>query len=474
MSGTKKKVKPLERPIYEIDPVTGKNIIFPLDIEAIRRDLERITSSKQGPSQKRNGPNFGRKKKESKDTEEPFKMCDIAPEPCRFMLTPLELEAMRKEIIASNNHIQQQNVKQINSGRKRVLTKESQGPSKLFDTEEIPSKLRRKEVTTKSIRKGLFSSRGDQNSRSFKTQDSSYGKQNMPKKVPKIIIISKSSPLLNMEEVEDKLINKNLFDFLSPQHCVTKCTDSKNSTSKEKTVNIPTIQEESEDACITNQQVDYEPKTPDSICEFNDLEEMCMEKNLESPITSISNLMQVTGINSSVKRTKLNFNTNIELKIAVNEVEQLIKDEETRHKENMLKLNSLRKSLMNLVGDETENKENNPIKSNRRSIRLHNKSPLKDNNGKLVFTSPTFSRSGDLLKNTLKKNLVAKHLDYQSPRTKKAMELYNSMRSINPLLETPKTERKVSAETPNSINLREMSKKLQSQCFLLQGTPNQK
>ncbi|CAH1107783.1 unnamed protein product [Psylliodes chrysocephalus] len=456
----------------EIDPVTGKNIIFPLDIEAIRRDLERITSPKQGPSQKRNGPNYGRKKKESKDTEEPFKMCDIAPEPCRFMLTPLELEAMRKEIIASNNHIQQQNVKQINSGRKRVLTKESQDPSKLFDTEEIPSKLRRKEVTTKSIRKGLFSSRGDQNSRSFKTRDSSYGKQNMPKKVPKII--SKSSPLLNMEEVEDKLINQNRFDFLSPQHCVTKCTDSKNSTSKEKTVNIPTtIQEESEDPCITDQQVDYEPKTPDSIGEFNDLEEMCMEKNLESPITSISNLMQVTGINSSVKRTKLNFNTNSELRIAVNEVEQLIKDEETRHKENMLKLNSLRKSLMNLVGDETENKENNPIKSIRRSIRLHNKSPLKDN-GKLVFTSPTFSRSGDLLKNTLKKNLVAKHLDYQSPRTKKAMELYNSMRSINPLLETPKTERKVSAETPNSISSREMSKKLQSQCFLLQGTPNQK
>ncbi|CAG9826466.1 unnamed protein product [Diabrotica balteata] len=304
----------------------------------------------------------------------------------------------------------------------------------------------------------------------------------------KILQNPSCSPLLDMEEVEkDILTNKKTLGNVPFKPIVKqnkKVTNSKHGrhTSKkteldpkyaiDKCKNIPEIQTNSSDEPETDDAMKDEPKTPDSSREFHKLELICND----SPITNMCNLMQDTVINS-IKKPKLNNNSNSNLTVCINNIENIIRNEELSHQQSIAQLNqairneklthqqsiaqlnNVLQTLKSLVPDENHDKENQNSSANRRSERLLKTTPLK--NTKLL-TSPAILRSDDLRKSTLKKNMVAKNpYCKQSPRVQKALELYNSLRSHASVLETPRSDRKNS----------NLSSRIQSQCLLLQDTP---
>ncbi|XP_072376710.1 uncharacterized protein [Diabrotica undecimpunctata] len=296
-----------------------------------------------------------------------------------------------------------------------------------------------------------------------------------------------SSPLLNMEEVEEEILtNKKSLNKVPFKPILKQITEEMHDRRsgpkiKNSEIGIPEFKiDKCENICknvnpldeCERDLIENEPKTPDSENEFNKLELMC----IDSPVTNMCNLMQGTVIDS-IKKPKLNINYNSNLTICINNIENMkrneelrhqqsiaqlnttIRNEELRHQQSITQLNNALLTLKSLVPDENHNKENQISTVNRRSERLLKKSPLK--NTKLL-TSPAILRKDDLRKSTLKKNMAAKNPDCeQSPRTQKGLALYNLMRSNSFVLETPRSDRKGS----------NLSHKIQTQCLLLQDTP---
>lgn len=134
-------------------------------------------------------------------------------------------------------------------------------------------------------------------------------------------------------------------------------------------------------------------------------------------------------------------NNKIDLKSIGEVLEKVVKKEEDAfanyckvHQENMAQL----KLLLSMCGGQTG----------------------KENGHKFV-TTPNSTKE-NLRKKVLKKNL---HTEvHPSPRTRNALSMYNSLRSTNPVLETPKFERRVREDSPGQF----LSDALMKQCLLLQ------
>lgn len=133
-------------------------------------------------------------------------------------------------------------------------------------------------------------------------------------------------------------------------------------------------------------------------------------------------------------------NTN-DLKDMTDILENVIKKEEDAfanyckvHEENMIQL----KLLLNKYGGQIEKE-----------------------NGRKFVTTPNSTKE-NLRKKVLKKNLQTEV--HQSPRTRNALSLYNSLRTANPVLETPKLERRMREDSPGQF----LSDALMKQCLLLQ------
>lgn len=317
-----------------------------------------------------------------------------------------------------------------------------------------------------------------------------------------------------MEKVEEELIRKRGFiqgyPFKAPSKPVIKFRENSESSpfkeqGKLNEKNTPKI-------IVTRATVD---STSSNEAEFLELEKICCvegsEKNNEcarSPISSICNLLEGTVINS-IKKNKVAFpnvlqniskleNILTESKTAVEEytinrerniskITELLENDKKEY-ENLVMLQNrnnnvvygilkeLKCAFSNTVSDietnKEENKENTPV-HNRRSRRLLNKSPIQTDGAKLIV-SPVVLKSKDLRKTTLTKNLVTRSQQYniESPRLQKALDMYNSMRCEITLLATPKFDRNYLQESPRSSNLsRNLSRRVQNQCLLLQDTP---
>lgn len=88
-------------------------------------------------------------------------------------------------------------------------------------------------------------------------------------------------------------------------------------------------------------------------------------------------------------------------------------------------------------------------------------STLNKENGKKLVTTPNSTKE-NLRKKVLKKNLHSEV--QQSPRTRNALSLYNSLRETNSVLETPRLTRHSHEESPGKV----LSDALMKQCLLLQ------
>lgn len=88
--------------------------------------------------------------------------------------------------------------------------------------------------------------------------------------------------------------------------------------------------------------------------------------------------------------------------------------------------------------------------------------------------SPAVVKNENLRILTLKKNLKESNTEqFQSPRTRNALSLYNSTRLKCPILETPKLRKEADEKFVKSA-AKELSEALMTQCLLLQGTPKRK
>ncbi|XP_018567260.1 uncharacterized protein LOC108907908 isoform X2 [Anoplophora glabripennis] len=309
------------------------------------------------------------------------------------------------------------------------------------------------------------------------------------------------SPLLDMEEVEEELIKKKGFlqgyPFKTPVKPVIKFNENVKS--------FPFI----EQSVLNKQNIPRIVVTTDSLSpnesEFLQLEKVYRADDSgkvnecdKSPISSVCNLLEETIINSSrkEKNNKLNTRQNIinDLENMLTEYRTTFDEYKTTHDANISKIaeiletdrtqyativalqeknqNAITRILDGLKSDSSDtNKENTPV-HNRRSMRLFNKSPRQTQSAKFVVSPAVLSK--DLRKSTLTKNLVTKTQQYniESPRIKKALDMYNSIRCEISVLATPKFERNDLNESPRSTNLtRNLSRRIQSQCLLLQDTP---
>ncbi|KAJ8946286.1 hypothetical protein NQ314_008911 [Rhamnusium bicolor] len=241
------------------------------------------------------------------------------------------------------------------------------------------------------------------------------------------------SPLLDMEEVEEELINKRGFlegyPFKTPSKPAIKFTKGVKSS--------PFIKKVKLEKKITPKRA-TPTQTRDSISS-NENEFLELEKN----------------------------------KLTKKEYDKLVAVQEENTNKISAILNELKSSSTDLSSEtETRDDKNSPL-HNRRSKRLFYKSPVQAKNAKLVV-SPVINRGQDLRRSTLTKNLVTKSQQYQfqSPRLQKALNMYNSMRNEISILTTPKLDRQGLIESPKTSNLsRRLSRRVQSQCHLLQDTP---
>ncbi|CAG9826465.1 unnamed protein product [Diabrotica balteata] len=406
----------------------------------------------------------------------PKKMFEIDPDTGKIIPLPLNFESDETD-----------NLDKVDKKSSNFSKLEPLDFNKLrMEIEESERQSKKRKIDAPNSAKRLFTSMGRQTDEALVNKRRSKNVA-IPRK-SKILQNPSCSPLLDMEEVEkDILTNKKTLGNVPFKPIVKqnkKVTNSKHGrhTSKkteldpkyaiDKCKNIPEIQTNSSDEPETDDAMKDEPKTPDSSREFHKLELICND----SPITNMCNLMQDTVINS-IKKPKLNNNSNSNLTVCINNIENIIRNEELSHQQSIAQLNqairneklthqqsiaqlnNVLQTLKSLVPDENHDKENQNSSANRRSERLLKTTPLK--NTKLL-TSPAILRSDDLRKSTLKKNMVAKNpYCKQSPRVQKALELYNSLRSHASVLETPRSDRKNS----------NLSSRIQSQCLLLQDTP---
>nr|CAH7752268.1 unnamed protein product [Callosobruchus chinensis]CAH7760603.1 unnamed protein product [Callosobruchus chinensis] len=271
-----------------------------------------------------------------------------------------------------------------------------------------------------------------------------------------------ASPLLDLESCEEQLLKKPGYNFVSPRKPRYEFSQNQN-------VNPP-------------------------------------KSTTDSPISAMCNLLQNAGINSAKKIPRLNNipssslkeiiemeNTNFE-RLESSQTEELKELERMievhlqlveslmgikyKKETNLSEFRKLHQEKLEWLTKQSENgnnpeeksdsvadKENNP-RLVRRSMRLQSKSPVPLRNSKPVV-SPVIP---DLRKSTLKKNMAARH---QSPRTCKAMDMYNSFKELHKtVLETPRIDRSMSeARSPNSSFKKNFSRKVLDQCMMLQDTP---
>lgn len=171
-----------------------------------------------------------------------------------------------------------------------------------------------------------------------------------------------------------------------------------------------------------------------------------IDEELEPNDTFTDNELKCLASPLKVKSNK-NYKV-IDFKEAIDVVENVIKKQEDAfesfsriHKENTNELRLLLNSLIIKAG--------------------------KENVGGKFITTPSSGKKDNLRKKVLSKSLKN---EIQSPRTRSAMSLYNSLRSNNPVLETPKLNRQVRDESPVKV----LSDALMQQCLILQGTPVRK
>ncbi|XP_028139056.1 uncharacterized protein LOC114333387 [Diabrotica virgifera virgifera] len=386
----------------------------------------------------------------------PTKMFDIDPETGKKILLPLQFE----------NSDTKQGIPVTKSSPAKLVPIDFNKLREEIEAEERQSKKRK--IDAPHSAKRLFTS-------TFQPRETLANKRKskqlvIPRKSKVFQNQNPSSPLLNMEEVEEEILtNKKSLNKVPFKPVLKQITEEFHATRgghkiKKPEIRIPEFKiDKSEnipehinpsDECERGLMED-ELKSPDSSREFNKLELMCVD----SPITNMCNLMQDTVINS-IKKTKLNNNSpnKSNLVTCINNIQDMMRKEEIRHQETMTQLNNVLLTLKSLVPDENF-KENQNSTANRRSERLLKKSPPKN---KKLLTSPAILRSDDLRKSTLKKNMAAKNPDCEkSPRSQKALALYNTIRSNSFVLETPRSDRKGS----------NLSHKIQTQCLLLQDTP---
>lgn len=326
------------------------------------------------------------------------------------------------------------------------------------DTKEVATKIRKVSTAPHSARR-LFPLKKQQHSIPSFSRDITSRTSLLSQKRNENATSAKSSPLLKMEEVEQKLLKRTTslkdYQFRSPDLPKFRFSKLANSHGQSEILEIPEVIVEECETFLKQMdnevmEEEHEPKTPDSTQEFRNLEQLCKD----SPITSVCNLMQDTRINS-IKKAKSFLVTHLELTKQIEKFKQeeeirhmkFIQDEEIRYQQTINMLNTVLEKLTNNEENSIENK------TNRRSERLLKKNPFMKSK---LLTSPSVPNT-DLRKSTLKKNLAAKSLDFQicSPRVQKAMGLYNSLS----FFQTPKSDRK------------NLSARLQDQCFLLQDTP---
>lgn len=90
----------------------------------------------------------------------------------------------------------------------------------------------------------------------------------------------------------------------------------------------------------------------------------------------------------------------------------------------------------------------------------------KENVGGSLLRTPQPQKKDNLRKKAVMNNVDA---TLQTPRTRGAFNLYNSLRATNPVLNTPKLKQ-LNEESPGKL----LSNALMKQCLLLQETPKKK
>ncbi|EFA08075.1 uncharacterized protein LOC103314045 [Tribolium castaneum] len=170
-----------------------------------------------------------------------------------------------------------------------------------------------------------------------------------------------------------------------------------------------------------------------------------------SPMASVCALLESTKITNSVQKTSS----------IVDKINALLNEDDEEFQQYVQKRQVRRNQIRELVrGLLDEDKENNV----RRSDRIAAKPSVKK-----FVVSPAVTKSVDLRKSTLNKNL-SKNIECNSP-TRRALDLYTSMRNECAVLCTPQVDR--DDKMPSSgRRSRSISRKIQKQCLLLQDTPN--
>lgn len=214
---------------------------------------------------------------------------------------------------------------------------------------------------------------------------------------------------MNLEDVEEELLNTKSalkgFSFRFPKSVPQKFNFSKVTPKKVSTPRMSTISEEL-DINDTFTENELKCMTP------SNLEKIVSKNNVNHMVDIIENVIKKQE-DAFVVYTKV-------------------------HQENMKELHL----LLNLC----------TIRTGKENVK-----------GKLI-TTPKSVKNENLRKNVLRKNLQN---ELQSPRTRGALSLYNSLRSSNSSLTTPKFNRKAVEESPGKV----LSDALMKQCLLLQTTP---
>lgn len=252
----------------------------------------------------------------------------------------------------------------------------------------------------------------------------------------KISNVTDNSPLLDIEKAEKLLVKGSLkFDFSSLP--VTEVTEDTQTRLDKELIDV-----------ASNNDVETE-KTPNSAkSEASDKEFLEFEANFakESPRFSIHNLKRKTKNQKNQDRENELLQ---QIAALQDEEEQCFQNYVKQRLEIREKIHKLRILHKQEVGKE-------------------NIDTLPENKNSMVTSS--VNKNDDLRKNTLRKKFTNLTI-FESPRQNNAVRIYNGLRK-NSILCTPKFNKKRSDwSNIESSATRSLSKKVQSQCLLLQDTP---
>ncbi|VEN46677.1 unnamed protein product [Callosobruchus maculatus] len=270
-----------------------------------------------------------------------------------------------------------------------------------------------------------------------------------------------ASPLLDLESCEEQLLKKPGYNFQSPREPRYEFTQNQN-------VNPPKSAKNSPISAMCNLLQNAGISSTKKLPRLNNIPSSALKEIIEMENTEYEKLEST----QTEELTELKRMIEVHLQL-VESLMDIKHKKETNlcelRKKHQEKLEWLTKLSENNNSEENcdsvADKENNP-RLVRRSMRLQSKSPVPVRNSKPAV-SPVIP---DLRKSTLKKNMAAR---YQSPRTSKAMDMYNSFKELHKnVLETPRIDRSMSETgSPNSSFKKNFSRKVLDQCMMLQDTP---